>query len=111
MGLLFPIEWDEPFGLVMVEAMAAGTPVVAFPGGSVKEVVRDGVSGLICSDVADAVARLSELSSIKPVAIRAYAQQYFSVERMVQDYLSLYREMYDEVTLFEDTDIGSQAAA
>lgn len=111
MAMLFPIEWDEPFGLVMVEAMATGTPVIAFPGGSVKEVVSDGVSGFICSGVGDAADRLRELDSIKPAAIRAYARQFFSVERMVQDYLALYRELYDDVALFEDSDIGSQAAA
>jgi glycosyltransferase involved in cell wall biosynthesis len=111
MALLFPIEWDEPFGLVMVEAMAVGTPVIAFPGGSVQEVVRDGVSGFICAGVDDAVSRLSKVASLRPATIRAYTQQYFSVERMVQDYLALYRERYDEVTLFEGSDIGSQAAA
>ena len=56
MAMLFPIEWDEPFGLVMVEAMATGTPVIAFPGGSVAEIVRDGISGFVCSGVEDAVA-------------------------------------------------------
>jgi len=111
MALLFPIEWDEPFGLVMVEAMAVGTPVIAFPGGSVQEVVREGVSGFICAGVDDAVFRLREVASLRPAAIRAYTQQHFSVERMVQDYLALYRERFDEVTLFEDSDIGSQAAA
>jgi glycosyltransferase involved in cell wall biosynthesis len=111
MAMLFPIEWDEPFGLVMVEAMATGTPVIAFSGGSVPEVVSDGVSGFICSGVEEAVTKVREVSSIAPSAVRAYAQQYFSVERMVQDYLALYREMYDEVTLFEGSDVGSQAAA
>jgi glycosyltransferase involved in cell wall biosynthesis len=58
MAMLFPIEWDEPFGLVMVEAMATGTPVIAFPGGSVAEIVRDGVSGFVCCGIEDAVAHL-----------------------------------------------------
>ncbi len=111
MAMLFPIEWDEPFGLVMVEAMATGTPVIAFPGGSVQEVVSDGVSGFICDGVDEAASRLREVSSIAPAAVRAYVQQYFSVERMVQDYLALYREMYGEITLFEGSKVGSQAAA
>jgi glycosyltransferase involved in cell wall biosynthesis len=111
MAMLFPVEWDEPFGLVMVEAMATGTPVIAFPGGSVREVVSDGVSGFICSSIDGATASLHNIDSLKPAAIRAYAQQHFSVERMVLDYLALYREMYDEVALFEDSGIGSQAAA
>jgi glycosyltransferase involved in cell wall biosynthesis len=115
-ALLFPIEWDEPFGLVMVEAMATGTPVIAFPGGSVAEIVRDGISGFLCSDVAAAVARVRELQTIKPAAVRAYAQQNFSVERMVQDYLSLYREVFEETALVEQSSgleeqAGEQAAA
>lgn len=111
MAMLFPIEWDEPFGLVMVEAMAAGTPVIAFAGGSVAEVVRDGISGFVCSSVEDAVARVRQVDAIKPAAIRAYAQQYFSVERMVQDYLALYRELNGEVAIVEDSNFGTQAAA
>jgi glycosyltransferase involved in cell wall biosynthesis len=111
MAMLFPIEWDEPFGLVLVEAMATGTPVIAFPGGSVAEIVLDGVNGFVCSGVAEAATRVREVKKIKPEAVRAYAQQYFSVERMVHDYLSLYREMYDEVALVEDSNVGRQAAA
>jgi glycosyltransferase involved in cell wall biosynthesis len=111
MAMLFPIEWDEPFGLVMVEAMATGTPVIAFPGGSVAEIVRDGISGFVCCGIEDAVARLREVPAIKPAAVRAYVQQYFSAERMVQDYLALYREMCDEAAVVEDSNLGSQAAA
>jgi glycosyltransferase involved in cell wall biosynthesis len=114
MAMLFPIEWDEPFGLAMVEAMATGTPVIAFPGGSVAEIVRDGVSGFVCSGVEGAVAKLREVPALKPAGIRAYAQQYFSVERMVRDYLALYREMCDEPALVKDSDISGveeQAAA
>ncbi len=111
MAMLFPIEWDEPFGLVMIESMATGTPVIAFPGGSVAEVVHDGISGIVCSGVDEAVSRIREVQKIRPAAIRAFAQQNFSVERMVQDYIALYRELYDEVTLVEDSDFGRQAAA
>lgn len=111
MAMLFPIEWDEPFGLVMVEAMATGTPVIAFAGGSVAEVVQDGVSGIVCSGVDDAVARVQEVQAIKPAAIRAYAQQYFSVERMVRDYVLLYRQIYEEIAIVEDRNFGTQAAA
>lgn len=111
MALLFPIEWDEPFGLVMVEAMATGTPVIAFPGGSVREVVCDGVSGFICSGVEEAITRLHDAASLNAAEVRAYTQQHFSVERMTQDYLALYREIYNEVAVLEDSDVGSQAAA
>jgi glycosyltransferase involved in cell wall biosynthesis len=111
MAMLFPIEWDEPFGLVMLESMATGTPVIAFRGGSVPEIVQGGVSGFVCSGVEDAVARLRELKPMSPAAIRAYTQQHFSVERMVQDYLSLYREIYEEALVEGDHNFGSQAAA
>lgn len=110
MAMLFPIEWNEPFGLVMVEAMATGTPVIAFPGGSVSEVVRDGVSGFICSGVDDAVARLREVRKFKPAAVRAYAQRLFSMERMTEDYLALYREVCEEVPSIGRSHLGSQAA-
>ena len=112
LALLFPIEWDEPFGLVMVEAMATGTPVIAFPGGSVAEIVRDGISGFVSSGVDEAVARVRELEALKPAAVRAYAQQNFSVECMVQRYLALYRELYDEAAPVKDSSgIGEQAVA
>jgi len=111
MAMLFPIEWDEPFGLVMLESMATGTPVIAFSGGSVEEVVRNGVNGFVCSGVDDAVARLQEMKAINPARVRAYTQQYFSVERMVQDYLALYREIYEEVLIDGERNFGSQAAA
>jgi glycosyltransferase involved in cell wall biosynthesis len=112
MAMLFPIEWDEPFGLVMVEAMATGTPVIAFPGGSVAEVVREGVSGYICSGVEHAVARLRELRAFRPAAVRAYAQRFFSMERMTQAYLSLYSELcFEESSMLDQSsDLGSQAA-
>ncbi len=111
MGMLFPIEWDEPFGLVLVEAMAMGTPVIAFPGGSVAEIVREGVSGFVCKSVDDAVAKVRELGAFKPAAVRAYAQQHFSEERMVQDYLALYREMFGELAPGQDGKAERQAAA
>ena len=110
MAMLFPIEWNEPFGLVMIEAMATGTPVVAFPGGAVAEIVRDGVSGYVCSGVDEAVTRLREVRKLKPASVRAYAQRFFSVERMAQDYLALYREMCDEVPMVGRSNVGSQAA-
>jgi glycosyltransferase involved in cell wall biosynthesis len=92
MAMLFPIQWNEPFGLVMVEAMACGTPVLAMPGGSVPEVVQDGVSGYICRSVRSMAKRVGELN-FKPSAVRNYVEENFSVEHMVRDYVSLYEEI------------------
>jgi glycosyltransferase involved in cell wall biosynthesis len=88
-ALLFPIQWDEPFGLIMIEAMACGTPVLAFAGGSVREIVRDGVSGWICEDAADMARRIAS-PGIRPASCRDWAARHFSAERMVADYLDLY---------------------
>jgi glycosyltransferase involved in cell wall biosynthesis len=89
-ALLFPILWDEPFGLVMVEAMACGTPVLALPGGSVAEIVRDGVSGWICSDVADMAAKCVS-PGVPADSCRGWATQRFSCQRMVERYVEIYR--------------------
>ncbi len=88
-ALLFPIQWDEPFGLVQIEAMACGTPVVALSGGSVREIVRDGVSGYVCSSVDEMAQRVRELA-FSPATVRKYAEANFSLERMVQQYSDLY---------------------
>ncbi len=92
MAMLFPIEWDEPFGLVMVEAMACGTPVLAFSRGSVPEVVQDGVSGYVCR-TADEMARRVRDLQLDPEKVRDYVEQQFSIERMVDRYIALYREL------------------
>ena len=90
-AMLFPIQWNEPFGLVMVEAMACGTPVLASPGGSVPEVVQNGVSGYICRTVREMVKRVGDLP-LDPQKIRAYVAENFSTEQMVNMYLALYEE-------------------
>ena len=88
-ALLFPIEWQEPFGLAMIEAMACGTPVLAFAGGSVEEIVRDGVNGWICRDAADMAERIVSLD-IAAESCRAWAERHFSSEVMVDRYLEIY---------------------
>ena len=94
LAMLFPIQWNEPFGLVMIEAMATGTPVLALPGGAVPEIVKDGVSGFICRDVGDMASRVSALpGQFSPTALRSYVEKFFSVDRMTQDYADLYREI------------------
>jgi glycosyltransferase involved in cell wall biosynthesis len=89
MAMLFPIQWNEPFGLVMVEAMACGTPVLAMPGGSVPEVIQNGVSGKICRTVQQMVKEVGELH-FDPNTVRKYVEESFSLDRMVRNYLSLY---------------------
>jgi glycosyltransferase involved in cell wall biosynthesis len=96
LAMLFPIQWDEPFGLVLVEAMATGTPVLAFAGGSVKEIVTDDVSGYICGSVDEMAKRARNLSRLDPHKVREFAEQYFSVQRMVRDYADLYEDILQE---------------
>jgi glycosyltransferase involved in cell wall biosynthesis len=93
LALLFPVDWPEPFGLVVIEAMAAGTPVVAFPRGSVPEIVDHGVSGLIVSGVDEAVAALPAALSLDRRAVRRRFEERFTVEKMTREYLRLYGEI------------------
>ncbi|HZS59618.1 MAG TPA: glycosyltransferase [Gemmatimonadaceae bacterium] len=92
-AFLMPIEWDEPFGIVMAEALACGTPVIGFRRGSVPEVVRDGRNGYVCDTVADAVARVACLSAIDRAAVRADFEARFSDRALVAAYEALYAEM------------------
>lgn len=88
-ALLFPIQWNEPFGIVLIEAMACGTPVVAFPGGSVAEIVREGVGGHICENVDAMVERVKNLD-IPARLPRSYMERFFSTEVMAKRYKELY---------------------
>ena len=88
-ALLFPIQWNEPFGLVMIEAMACGTPVIALPGGSVREIVQNGVTGWICGDVEEMARRAARLD-ISPWACREEVERRFTVERMAAEYEAVY---------------------
>jgi glycosyltransferase involved in cell wall biosynthesis len=90
-ALLNPITWAEPFGLVMVEALAAGTPVLAFPHGAAPEIVDDGQTGFLCHDEGDMIAAVGRVPQIRRDDCRAAAEQRFSAERMVADYERLYR--------------------
>jgi len=91
MAMLFPIQWNEPFGLVMLEAMACGTPVLAMPGGSVCEVVQDGVCGYVCHSVRSMAKRLMDLK-IDAGTVRRYVEENFSIDRMVQEYVRVYKD-------------------
>jgi glycosyltransferase involved in cell wall biosynthesis len=88
-ALLFPIEWEEPFGLAMIESMACGTPVIAFPGGAVEEVIDDGISGTVCRDVSEAAAAL-RCDAFEPQAVRHCAETRFSADAMARQYYQLY---------------------
>jgi glycosyltransferase involved in cell wall biosynthesis len=92
-AMLFPISWPEPFGIVMIEAMACGTPVIAYPFGSVPEVVTDGVSGYIVSDQAGAVEAVKNINKLNRKRIRKHFEQHFTADRMALDYLKLYERM------------------
>ena len=106
MAMLFPILWNEPFGLVMVEAMACGTPVLAMPGGSVPEVVRDGVSGYLCRSVREMSRRVRDLN-LDPASVRRHVEENFSVARMVKRYVELYhRVLSDALPQAGDTDLA-----
>jgi len=92
-ALLFPIRWNEPFGMVMLEAFASGTPVIAFPEGAAPEVVQDRKTGFLCVDeaaMADAVSRIDEIDRSE---CRAVVEGYFSVERMVAEHVDLYEHV------------------
>jgi glycosyltransferase involved in cell wall biosynthesis len=92
-ALLFPIDWPEPFGLVMVEAMACGTPVLAFRHGSVPEVVEDGITGYVVESVEEAICKLGRLLALDRGRVRRRFEQRFTVDRMAQDYLKVYARL------------------
>jgi glycosyltransferase involved in cell wall biosynthesis len=92
-ALLFPIAWREPFGLAMIEAMACGTPVIAFRNGSVPEVIDDSVTGFIVDNEDEAVAATQRLKSLDRARIRGVFERRFTARRMAEDYLKIYRDL------------------
>ena len=93
MALLFPIRWNEPFGMVMIEAMACGTPVLAFPEGAAPEVVEDGKTGFLCHDETDMAEAIAKLGQIDRRACRASVEGYFSTTRMVAEHINLFETL------------------
>ncbi|HWG98969.1 MAG TPA: glycosyltransferase family 4 protein [Pilimelia sp.] len=91
--LLFPIRWEEPFGMVMIEAMACGTPVVALRGGAVPEVVIDGVTGYVCEDPAELPGALHRLDALDPAACRRRVVEHFDVDGLGAGYEAVYRRV------------------
>jgi glycosyltransferase involved in cell wall biosynthesis len=92
-ALLFPIDWPEPFGLVMIEAMACGTPVIAFRCGSVPEVIDDGVTGFIVDDVEEAVRAVARIPTLRRRDCRQVFETRFSASRAATDYVNIYRRL------------------
>ena len=94
-ALLLPIDWPEPFGLVMIEAMACGVPVVAFNRGSVSEIVEDGVTGFVVEDETSAAGAVRDVASLSRDVIRRRFEERFTARRMAEDYIHLYRKLID----------------
>lgn len=94
-ALLFPIDWPEPFGLVMIEAMACGTPVIAFKAGSVPEVIDDGITGFVVSSEDEAVKAIGRLGELDRHRVRAHFEKRFSAKRMAEEYLRHYQVLCD----------------
>ena len=92
-ALLFPIDWPEPFGLVTIEAMSAGTPVIAWRNGSVPEIIRNRVSGIIVDSIDSAVAAVQEVSKLNRRAVRAEFEARFTAARMARNYVAAYRSL------------------
>jgi glycosyltransferase involved in cell wall biosynthesis len=89
-ALLFPIDWPEPFGLVMIEALACGTPVIAWRHGSVEEIIQDGSTGFLCQDVGQAARAVAELSRLDRAACRRAFEERFTADRMAAQYVEVY---------------------
>jgi glycosyltransferase involved in cell wall biosynthesis len=97
--LLMPIRWEEPFGLVVIEAMACGTPVIAMARGSMPELIQHGRTGFLVHDVAGMVRALDDLHAIDPLQCRQHVEANFDTSRMVQDYLAIYERICSEESL------------
>jgi len=109
LALLFPISWPEPFGLVMVEAMACATPVIAFPCGSVPEVVDDGITGFVV-DAEHALSGIDEISKLERRQIRARFEQRFTARRMARDYIRIYEMLLQSSAMQQQTRADESAA-
>jgi glycosyltransferase involved in cell wall biosynthesis len=94
-AMLFPVDWPEPFGMVMIEAMACGTPIVAWPHGSVPEVIEPGVSGYLVETVDEAADAVRRVASLSRRRCRQAFEDRFTAARMAEDYLDLYRRLLD----------------
>jgi glycosyltransferase involved in cell wall biosynthesis len=97
-GLLMPINWPEPFGLVMIEALACGTPVIAFNRGSVPEIIEDGLTGFVIEDETSAIGAVNRLGQLSREQVRKRFEERFTARRMAKDYLAVYRSLIAEAS-------------
>lgn len=109
-ALVFPIDWPEPFGMVMAESLACGTPVIAMRCGSVPEVLDHGVTGFVCDDVEQAVEAVGKIESLSRESCRAVFEQRFTASRMASDYVAIYRRLMNQ-KLDQSHDTRDQADA
>jgi glycosyltransferase involved in cell wall biosynthesis len=107
-ALLFPVDWPEPFGLSMIEAMACGTPVLAFRRGSVPEIIEDGLTGVIVETMEEAIAALPRVMALDRKGIRQRFEQRFSAARMAKDYVGVYRSLLALSKTLDDEGQGIQ---
>jgi glycosyltransferase involved in cell wall biosynthesis len=110
-ALLFPIDWSEPFGLVMIESMACGTPIIAWKAGSVPEVMTQGVTGFVVDSIDDAVARTAEVSNLSRRRCREAFEQHFTAERMASDYVAVYKRLVAEANDGEEPVWGEEVGS
>jgi glycosyltransferase involved in cell wall biosynthesis len=101
LALVFPIDWPEPFGLVMIEAMACGTPVIARCRGSVPEIIEDGLTGFVIHNVSEAVRAVQKISEVSRARCRERFLERFTAERMARDYVAVYEQLVRDAPLIE----------
>jgi glycosyltransferase involved in cell wall biosynthesis len=107
-ALLFPIQWPEPFGLVTIEAMACGTPVIAHPLGSVPEIVADGVNGFLVNDLKQAVEAVHRIDEIERAEVRGHFELNFTDERMARDYVEIYQQIAHPASAANPADVTAE---
>jgi glycosyltransferase involved in cell wall biosynthesis len=110
-ALLFPIDWPEPFGLVMIEAMACGTPIIAYQCGSVPEVMEDGVTGFIVRNQDDATQAVNSTRNLDRSRCREVFERRFTADRMASDYVDVYKQLIDSDVVRTRTDRSTSAYA
>jgi glycosyltransferase involved in cell wall biosynthesis len=108
---IFPIDWREPFGLTMVEAMACGTPTIAFNCGSVPEIINPGVSGLIVDRLAEAVSAVEEAGNLDRLACRHELEKRFTASRMAGDYVTVYEGILSDGSVFAEAQVVASGLA